>query len=121
GTGNPWVRQDIGIRGDRIAVIGGLTAAPATVVVDAAGRFVAPGFIDVHSHALETLTRAELRDARPLLAQGVTTVVGNPDGGGPIDLERQAAALADGGIGINAALLIGHGSVRTAVMAQNQQ
>ena len=117
GSGNPWIRADIGIRDDRIAAIGRLTGASATTVIDARGRTVAPGFIDVHSHALDALTRAELREARALLAQGVTTLVGNPDGGGPVDLKAQAAALeADGGPGVNAALLIGHASVRRAVI-----
>src|SRR5689334_5731190 len=82
GSGNPWMRADIGIRGDRIAAMGRLAGAAATVVVDAKDRVVAPGFIDVHSHALEALTRAELREGRALLAQGLTTLVGNPDGRG---------------------------------------
>lgn len=117
GSGNPWFRADVGIRGDRIAAVGRLAGQPATTVIDARGRFVAPGFIDVHSHALGGLTRPSLRDARALLAQGLTTVVGNPDGGGPADLRAQAAELeAEGGIGVNAALLIGHGSVRRAVI-----
>lgn len=90
------------------------------MVINANDRVVAPGFIDVHSHALSNITTASLRDARALLAQGVTTVVGNPDGGGPLDLKQQAAALeADGGIGVNAALLIGHGSIRGAAMRQS--
>ncbi len=117
GSGNPWFRADVGIRGDRIAAVGRLAGQPATTVIDARSRFVAPGFVDVHSHALGGLTRPSLRDARALLAQGLTTVVGNPDGGGPTDLRAQAAELeADGGIGVNAALLIGHGSVRRAVI-----
>ncbi len=123
GSGKPWIRADVGIRGDRIAVIGRLTGASAATVIDARGRTVAPGFIDVHSHALESLTRADLREARALLAQGVTTLVGNPDGGGPVDLKAQATALeADGGAGVNTALLIGHASVRRAVIgAGNRQ
>ena len=117
GSGNPWRRADVGIRGDRIAAVGRLAGSPAATVIDAKDRTVAPGFIDVHSHALSTITNPALRDAQPLIAQGVTTVVGNPDGGGPIDLAAQAAELeADGGIGVNAALLIGHGSVRSAAM-----
>ncbi len=118
GSGNPWFRGDIAIRGDRIVRVGRLDrATPAATVIDARDRIVAPGFIDVHSHALESLTRPELREARSLLAQGVTTVVGNPDGGGPTDLKQQAAALeADGGAGVNVALLIGHASVRRAVI-----
>jgi N-acyl-D-aspartate/D-glutamate deacylase len=116
GSGNPWTRVDVGIRGDRIAAVGRLAGQPATLVVDAAGRTVAPGFIDVHSHALGGLSRDSLRDARALLAQGLTTVVGNPDGGGPTDLAAQAGELETGGIGVNAALLIGHASVRRAAM-----
>ena len=84
--------------------------------IDAGNRFVTPGFIDVHSHAAEGLSRAELRQARPIVAQGVTTIVVNPDGGGPVDLAAQRATLSKGGVGPNVALLIGHGSVRGAVM-----
>jgi len=117
GSGNPWRRADVGIRGDRIAAVGRLAGSAATTVIDAKDRVVTPGFIDVHSHALATITDPGLRDARPLIAQGVTTLVGNPDGGGPTDLKQQAALLeADGGIGVNAALLIGHASVRSAAM-----
>jgi N-acyl-D-amino-acid deacylase len=116
GSGNPWQRADIGIRGDRIVGVGRLSGSSATVVVDAADRLVTPGFIDVHSHAAEGLMRPPLRQGRPILAQGVTTVVVNPDGGGPIDLADQAKRFEAGGIGPNVALLIGHGSVRREVM-----
>jgi N-acyl-D-amino-acid deacylase len=130
GSGNPWLRQDIGIRGDRIAAVGRLGGQPATLVIDARDRIVAPGFIDAHSHALEGITNPQLRDARQLIAQGLTTVIGNPDGGGPTNLKQQAATLegpstrlgaGSGGIGVNAALVIGHASVRNAVMGQTQQ
>ena len=116
GTGNPWMKADVGIRADRIAAIGDLSAARAARTIDAAGRLVAPGFIDVHSHALESLAREQLRGAQPLLAQGVTTIVGNPDGGGPVDLAAQRTQLDTPGIGVNVALLIGHGSVRRAIL-----
>jgi len=118
GSGNPWLRADVGIRGDRIAAVGRLTGAAGRVTIEATDRLVAPGFIDVHSHALEGLVRAELREGLPLLAQGVTTIVGNPDGGGSVDLAAQRQRLESGGIGPNAALLIGHGAVRAAVMGQ---
>ena len=116
GTGNPWRRADVGIRDGLIRAVGRLAGAPAARVVDAGGRLVTPGFIDVHSHAAEALTRDALRDARALVAQGVTTIVGNPDGGGPIDLAAQGAALERGGLGVNVALLVGHGSVRAEVV-----
>src|SRR5687768_2949284 len=121
GTGNPWRRADIGITGDRIAAVGTMRGARAARTIDAAGRIVAPGFIDVHSHATEALARAAealagtaLRDAQPLLAQGITTIIGNPDGGGPVDLAAQRDALEKGGTGVNVGLMIGHGSVRSA-------
>src|SRR5687767_12533567 len=61
GSGNPWMRTDVGIRGGTIAAIGALRDVPALRIIDAADRLVTPGFIDVHSHAGEGLTRSELR------------------------------------------------------------
>ena len=116
GSGAASKQAAVGIRDGRIASIGALAGAAAVRTIDAGGRIVAPGFIDVHSHAAETLTRPELRQAQPILAQGVTTVVVNPDGGGPIDLAKQRAELELGGVGPNVALLIGHGRIRDAVV-----
>ena len=116
GSGNPWQRADIGVRQGVIVAVGRLPNATARVVIDAQDRIVAPGFIDVHSHAAEGITRPALRQAQPLIAQGVTTIVANPDGGGPVDLAAQRQELESGGMGPNVALLIGHGRVRSAVM-----
>lgn len=115
GSGNPWQRLDIGIRGDRIHAVGRLDGAPAARVVDGTGLYVAPGFIDVHSHAGPGLL-GELRHARPLIAQGITTALVNPDGGGPVDLAGQRAAYESRGTGVNVGLFVPHGSIRTAVM-----
>ena len=116
GSGNPWVKAEIGIKDGRIAAIGRLADAQATRIIDGGDRLATPGFIDVHSHAAEGLIRGALRQGQPILAQGVTTIVANPDGGGPVDLPEQRAELLKDGIGPNVALLIGHGSVRRAVM-----
>jgi len=118
GSGNPWMRGDVGISGDRIAAVGRLDAATASRVIDARDRVVAPGFIDVHSHALDGLVLPALHQGQPLIAQGVTTLVGNPDGGGPVDLAAQRAAIEAARPGPNVALLIGHGSVRRAVLGE---
>lgn len=116
GTGNPWQRADIAIAGDRIVAVGRLDGAVAATTIDARDRVIAPGFIDVHSHAAEGIRNPALHQAQPLLAQGVTTVIVNPDGGGPTDLAAQRAALEVASPGPNVALLIGHGSVRRAIM-----
>ena len=50
---------------------------------------MAPGFIDPHSHAAPGIETAELAAAGPILYQGITTVMINPDGGGPADLKPQ--------------------------------
>jgi N-acyl-D-aspartate/D-glutamate deacylase len=116
GTGNPWYRADVGVRGDRIAAVGDLAGARAARVIDATGLYVAPGFIDVHTHAGDGLATAALSHGRPLLAQGITTVLVNPDGGGATDMARQRAALQAAGIGVNVAQMVPHGSVRQRVM-----
>ena len=121
GSGNPWLKTDIGISVGRITALGRLPNAKAKTVIDAGDRLVTPGFIDVHSHAAEGLNRPELRQAQPILAQGVTTVVINPDGGGPVDLAAQRLELEKGGVGPNVALLIGHGAVRSSVIGRDNR
>jgi N-acyl-D-aspartate/D-glutamate deacylase len=115
GSGNPWLAADIGIRGGRIVDMGRLGNGTATRVIDAHGLTVSPGFIDVHSHASTGLA-GDLRDARQLLAQGLTTVMINPDGGGTIDLKAQRGAFEQKGVGVNVALYVPHGSIRREVM-----
>lgn len=121
GMGNPWRYADVAVNGDHIVAVGDLTGATAARVVDAGGLYVAPGFIDVHTHAGGGLATAELSDARALLAQGITTVVINPDGGGPIDMVAQRAALEEHGLGVNVAQLVPHGSVRGAVLGMDDR
>ena len=116
GTGNPWFRADLAIDGDRIAAIGDLRGATAERWIDASGLYVTPGFIDPHSHAGPGLASPGLSHGEPLLMQGLTTVVINPDGGGPIDLARQRSDLLRDGLGVNTAQLVPHGSIRREVL-----
>lgn len=116
GSGNPWIRADVVLRGDRVVRVGDASEIRADRVVDATGLYVAPGFIDVHSHAGPGLTTPELSHAEPLLAMGLTTVFVNPDGGGPVDQAAQREALLADGLGVNVAQLVPHGSVRSEVM-----
>jgi N-acyl-D-amino-acid deacylase len=121
GSGNPWYRADVAIRGDRIAAVGDLEGVRAARELDVSGLYVAPGFIDVHSHAGPGLATPGLSSGVPLLAQGVTTVFVNPDGGGPTDLVAQRAALLRDGLGVNVAQLVSHGSIRREVVGMDNR
>jgi N-acyl-D-aspartate/D-glutamate deacylase len=123
GNGQAPRRADIGIRGDRIAFVGIAPAsAKAKRVIDARGLTVTPGFIDPHTHTGGDLSSTRSRNGvpdranLPYLMQGVTTVITNNDGGGPIDIARQLEGWTETGIGTNAAVYIGQGSVRGAVI-----
>lgn len=73
GTGRPVFAADVAVSGGRIAAIGDLSAASAAHVIDAAGRTVTPGFIDIHRHADAALFRPGFGAAE--LCQGLTTIV----------------------------------------------
>ena len=121
GTGTPARQADVAILDGRIAAIGDLSGAVAETTLDVTGLYVSPGFIDTHSHAGPGLATEGLSHGEPLLAMGLTTVVINPDGGGPVDLVEQQAALEADGLGVNAVQLIGHGSVRGQVVSMDDR
>jgi N-acyl-D-amino-acid deacylase len=125
GTGNPWISADIAVRGGKIIRIGVLPPYKAIQTVNAEGRLVVPGFIDMHSHAddRDMGTKAlrapdpRRRAAPNLVAQGITTVLVNPDGDSPeMSIQEQAAALEHAHTGVNVALLVGHNTIRRDVM-----
>ena len=124
GSGNPWFKADVGIRDGRIVAVGSLDGVDADQVLDVDGRIVAPGFIDLHSHAGEGRRSLGSEDARDraapnLIAQGATTLVVNQDGRSPWPISEQRATFESIGIGPNAILLVGHGRVRSEVMGDD--
>ena len=121
GTGAPARRADVGIVGDRITFVGdaAVRGITATRTIDARGLVVAPGFIDPHTHAGGDLSSPQRKGNVNYLMQGVTTVVTNNDGGGPVDVATQVAQWRKDGIGTNAAVYVGHGSIRRAVMGMS--
>ena len=125
GTGNPWIRADIGVRDGRIAALGNLAGATADRVIDATGRYISPGFIDIHSHADDGSGRGgrtirndaiHRKSAPNVVSQGVTTIVVNQDGRSPWPVADQRATLERQGVGPNVMLMVGHGTVRGMVM-----
>lgn len=138
GTGAPPFKADIGIRGGRIAAIGDLSEASAAERIDARGRNVAPGFIDIHTHSDFTLLADGRADSQ--VCQGVTTEVIGQCGHSCAPL--RAGARGQGLIGyidagvevnwrsfgeyldrleqarpaVNVAAFVGHGAIHRAVM-----
>ena len=146
GTGAAGVRADVAVQADRIVGIGNLAGTTARARIDAAGMAVTPGFIDTHSHAdLSLLARP---DAPAKILQGVTTeVIGNCGFSpfplhdktremtrrltGPVlghaavewnwnDLAGYFDRLSNQGTAVNVAALVGHGSLRSAVLGFEQ-
>lgn len=120
GTGAAPRAADVGLRGDRVAAIGDLSAAAAEQRIDVTGLAVAPGFIDIHSHATSpSWARSDIQQ-RPLaesyLRQGVTTAMGGQDGSSPLPIGGYLAELEEAGAAINIGLFVGHGTVRGHVM-----
>jgi dihydroorotase/N-acyl-D-amino-acid deacylase len=114
GTGSPWYRADVAVRGDVIAAIAPSIADNAARVIDARGQIVAPGFIDIHNHARETIF--ELPTADNYIRQGVTTLIEGPDGSSPVPLAPFLAKLEALQKSINIGAFVGQGSVRAAVL-----
>ena len=142
GTGAPWFAGDVRVSGGSIAAIGPSLAADGATVLDADGRYIAPGFIDAHCHDDLICLREPGRAEKAL--QGVTTlVVGNcsfslyPTAPGSAELLRQhfsgllgetaadevfdsfaayRAALHRRGVALNVVSLVGHAALRLAVL-----
>lgn len=142
GCGNPWYYGDVAVRGDRIAAIGAAGALRGRAVVDAGGRYVAPGFVDPHTHSDISILQYPRADS--VVRQGVTTHVTGNCGMSPAPLSaahrdealhnwahywdisgvawdwtsfrQYLKALELAGGAINIAPLVGHGALRLAVM-----
>lgn len=118
GSGGPGFRADVAIADGKIAKVGNLPGAKAERVIDASGLVAAPGFIDVHTHADEL---AERPRAENFLRMGVTTVVAGNCGSSPVDVGKALAEVRRAGPAVNFATLVGHGSVREAVMGNERR
>ena len=133
GTGNPWSLADVGLKGDAIAAVAPHLDTTGARVIDAQGLVVAPGFIDVHSHADAGNTAVPPQTVDPLvmddgqdivgnpaaennIRQGVTTVVAGPDGFGTPHVGAWLAKVAAASPAINVGAFIGHGAVRLTVV-----
>ena len=122
GTGSPWFRGDLALLDGRIAAMSGRLPGDADLIIDAGERVLAPGFIDVHTH-VEATSRREGLEGLPradnYVLGGVTTIVTGNCGSSEIDIPAWRNRLA--GLGPNVATLVGHNSVRQAVMGRENR
>ena len=114
GTKAPAVPGDLAITAGRIAALGTFPIPPGTPVLPITGLQVVPGFLDVHTHVDTDVVREPL--CSNFLRMGVTTIVTGNCGGSVTDLAAHFARLEQGGIGPNYGSLVGHGTVRRAVL-----
>jgi N-acyl-D-amino-acid deacylase len=142
GTGSPWYSGDLGIRDGKIAAIGNLTAAPRTRTIDAAGKVVAPGFIDLLGQSeLSILVDPRLPSK---IFQGITTeITGEGGSAAPLNdaiiqtdrpgydryhitpdwrtFRQYFARLEKQGMGINLASYVGATQVRRMVLGDDNK
>ena len=118
GTGAPARTGDIGIRDGRIAAIGALSGQSAKERVDIRGLVVSPGFIDVHTHADDVASKPL---AENFIHMGVTSIVAGNCGSSALAVGEALTRIRDTGVSVNFATLIGHNTVRSAVMGSVQR
>ncbi len=112
GSGNPAFFADVAVKRGRLAAIGRV-AGHAKVEINATGLIVAPGFIDVHTHADDI---ADMPRAENFVRMGVTTIVVGNCGGSTLDVAKFFRAVEHTNVAINVATLVGHNSVREKAM-----
>lgn len=117
GTGAPLRKASVRIEGDRITTVGTFSPRRGEQVIDADGRVLAPGFIDMHNHSDHALPDEPLAVSQ--IAQGITTAILGLDGGSPWPVGEWLDARRHSPASLNVALLVGHATVRHNVMQQD--
>ena len=122
GDGSEPYEGDVAVAGDRIIFVGQSQGMPinAKHTIQATGKIVSPGFIDPHTHSLGDLKKKDKSANLNYITQGVTTVMNGNDGEGPFDIAGIEARLMKNGIGTNTAFLVGHGTIRTAILGKEE-
>ena len=120
GTGADPVTGDVAIHQGRILAVGRVTLGKIGRIIDCQGLVVAPGLIDLHTHSDGTIDKPEIRPCLNYLIQGCTTMVtGNC--GGAKDTAKFLKDVDTNGAGTNIIHLVGHGTVRRAVLKSERR
>lgn len=127
GSGSPAFQGDLAVIDDEIAAVGTVDAdAAAEQVIDAAGRYVTPGFVDIHTHVdmdIGKLMYGVLRDRylENMVRQGITTAIGGNCGYANLSIGQYIDTLNEGKTGPNVGVLAGHGMIRIAAMGMENR
>lgn len=113
GSGKTAFKGDVQIKGDKITKIGNIKPKKDDVVINANGKILAPGFIDIHNHSESGLQTEGT--ATNQVSQGITTILVGPDGGSPFPIADYLNKL-NGKIAPNVGAFIGHATLREEVM-----
>lgn len=119
GTGSGAYRADVGIKNGRITEIGKLQAGKSGRIINTEAMIVAPGFIDIHTHADRQILQSP--SAENYIRQGVTTVVGGNCGSSTYPVGEFLKKVDDKGTALNFALLVGHGAIRKKVIGEENR
>ena len=119
GSGKEKYKADLGIKDGRIISIGNLNSKNAHKIIKADGMVIAPGFIDLHSHADNNILKNP--DAENIIRQGITTILGGNCGFSPLPIHSFMTALEDKGMSLNMGLLVGHNTIRKAVLGNGNR
>jgi len=125
GSLKPAFRADVAVKDGMIVKVEKSIKGSAAKVINGKGLYVTPGFIDLHTHVDRGMYFAENRACLNYLKQGVTTIIGGQCGTSAWPIFENAEDLmkvwSEEGIGPNAALLVGHGTVRQIVMGMEER
>jgi len=116
GTGAPPYKGDVGIRDGRLMMLADGHNVEADAVIDITEKVIAPGFIDIHTHARADLISPDKALMANYLTQGVSTVIIGNDGDGATRIQKRFDTIFAHGAGTNVAQLVGHASLRRRVM-----
>ena len=121
GNGQPGYKGDVAIRGDRIVKISKHIRGTAAETIDGSGRYLTPGFIDLHTHCDWGLDQPETRGNLNYLMQGTTSVVTGNCGYGTGKIDEFVQQFESGGIGTNMLPLTGFGWLRRQAMGNEDR